>query len=110
MAERLDIDPQVIKKYQDVVGRVYQRANERVKQTNPGYDFDYSQHNRPAANPSPVTAQPFSPAPALSNAGYPHQQQSYHGNVRSLYSAPAGGSFYDSGSVHRAVFTDQYPR
>ena len=110
MAEQLDIDPHVIKKYQEVVGRVYQRSLERAKQTNGAYEYGYNERNRPAPQASPVKAQPFSSAPTLSASGYPHQQQSYHGNVRSYYSRPAGGSYYDSGSVHRAVFSDQYPR
>jgi len=110
MAERLDIDQHVIKQYQDVVGRVYQRAAERDKKINSAYDYDFSQHSRPASEPSPVKAQPFSSAAS----GYPYQQQSYQhpyrGNVRSFYGRPAGGTFYDSGSVNRAVFTDQYGR
>ena len=125
MAERLDIDAHVIKKYQDVVGRVYRQALERTNKSNAAYQFDYSERNQPGfnsspvnsapvnsspVNPSPVKAQPFSSAPAASVSGYPYQQQSYHGNVRSFYSVPSGGSVYDSGSVRRAVFTDQYPR
>lgn len=110
MAERLDVDPHVIQKYQDVVGRVYQRAAERAENTNSAYDYDFTQRSRTVQEPSPVTAQPFSSAAS----SYPYQQQSYqrpyHGNVRSFYSRPAGGSFYDSGSVNRAVFTDQYGR
>jgi len=111
MAERLDIDQHVIKKYQEVVGRVYQRAAERAMQTNATREFEFGgSNNRPASNPSPVKAQPFSP----STSGYPHQQQSYQlpyrGKVRSFYSRPAGGSFYDSGAVQRAVFSDQFAR
>lgn len=112
MAERLDIDPNVIQKYQDVVARVYQRAYDRAKQASAAaYEAEYGQRTRPAPKkPSPVQAQPFSLSPALSASGYPYQQQSYHGNGRAFYNRPAGGTFYDYGSVNRAVFTDQYGR
>ncbi len=114
MAERLDIDPHVIQKYQEVAGRVHQRALERTNKANAAYELEYRQRNRPASNASPVKAQPFDASNGLSASGYQHQQQSYQpsyrGNVRSLYSRPAGGSFYDSSSVNRAVFTDQYGR
>ncbi len=114
MAERLDIDPHVIQKYQEVAGRVYQRALERTQKANAAYEYEYGQRDRPTATPSPVKAQPFDASGGLSASSYQNRQQSYQtpyrGNVRSFYNRPAGGNFYDSGSVHRAVFSDQHPR
>ena len=114
MAERLDIDPHVIQKYQEVSGRVHQRAVERTNKANATYEFEYQQRNRPTSSVLPTKAQSFDVSNGLSASGYQNQQQSYQppyrGNVRSFYNRPAGGSFHDSGSVNRAVFTDQYGR
>ena len=118
MAERLDIDRQVIEKFQAVAGRAYERAAQREDNANSKYEFGgngrSSNLNPPQS--SPVKAQPFSSATTPASTAYPYQQQTYQyptrgrSNVRSFNTYPAGGNFYDSGSVRRAVFSDQYPR
>ena len=118
MAERIDMDPHVIEKFQAVAGRAYERAVRRAANANADYDFSRNDrsHNRTQTRPSPVKAQPFPPTVSPASTAYPHQQQTYqyptlgHGNVRSYNTFPAGGTFYDAGAVQRAVFSDQYPR
>ena len=118
MAERLDIDQHVIEKFQAVAGRAYDRAAQRAAKANTNYDF--SRNDRPSdlnsSQPSPVKAQPFPATATPASTAYPYQQQTYQyptrgrSNVRSYNAFPAGGNFYDSGSVRRAAFSDQYSR
>lgn len=116
MAERLDIDRHVIKKFQTVAGRAYDRANHR-KDAESIYDFDYNEPrrsaSRPASGPSPVKAQPLPTARPPASTAYPYQQQTYQYPYRDgrnvwSYNMPAGGSFYDSSHIQRAVFGDQH--
>ena len=116
MAERLDIDRHVIEKFQAVAGRAYDRANQRAAKANTEYDFSGNHRSSTRTPPSPVKAQPFPATAAPAATAYPYQQQTYQyptrgrSNVRSYNTFPAGGNFYDSGAVRRAVFSDQYPR
>jgi len=115
MAEQLDVDRQVIEKFQAVAGRTYERAAQRALQKNANYEYPGATSQ---PKPTQVQAQPFSATSTQSTASYPYQQQTYqyplrghgHGNVRSYNAYPAGGSYYDPGSIRRAVFTDRYPR
>ncbi len=114
MAERLDVDQQVIENFQAVAGRTYDRAVKRATYKHKDYDFSADARvSGVPTQPHAVTAPPFSSARVPDSRPYAYQQQSYqyplHGrsDASPYHSYPAGGSFFDSSSVQRAILREQ---
>ena len=118
MGRRLKVDPEVIEKFQAVVGRVYQRAQGLPEDSGNPYDYDFSNSSQSSATSrSPVTAHPMHSSQSAA-ASYPYHQQSYQqsvypyphpgqGNVRTYNIDMGDYRSYGPSAVQRAIFTDQ---